>query len=152
MIVELTPTTYFSAVSPDGVLSVVMHYGSTCGPCKGTMPHFEAVAAHFADYGIQKVKFFLFHHWENEYQTFINENNLQTKGVPTFKFFYAGEMIEEKTRSFNNADAIKATIISVVEAIDKTMGGFRLFDESLWVGTVAPSYTLTISKEENDGK
>lgn len=129
MITELTPETYFPTVEIPNRLSVVMHYGATCGPCKGTMPHYEAVADHFNQYAIHKVQFFRFHHWEKDYKQFIEDRNLHTPGVPTFKFFFLGETVEEITRPFNNPDVIKKVILTVVEAVDKTMGGFKLYDE-----------------------
>ena len=127
MIVELTPETYFEYVNSEGPLHVVMHYGSTCGPCKATMPNYEIVDAHFIEYNVTNVKFYKFHHWEQSYKPFIEENKLTTNGVPTFKYFYFGEMLKEDTRSFTqHPDELKQHIMEVVKAIETTMGGFDL--------------------------
>lgn len=120
MIVELTPDNFFTEVKIEGPLHVVMHYGVTCGPCKVTMPHYEVVMAHFEEYKVHNVKFYKFHQWEQSYKPFIEENNLKCGGVPTFKFFYMGEMINESTRSFTDPNELKNMIMDTVKAIEAT--------------------------------
>lgn len=127
MIVELTPETYFEHVKKEGPLHVVMHFGATCGPCKMTMPFYDAVESHFVQHNVTNVKFYWFHHWEETYKQFIDENNLRTSGVPTFKYFYMGDVINEETRSYNNADELKKSIMTVVQGIESTMGSFDLY-------------------------
>jgi thiol-disulfide isomerase/thioredoxin len=129
MIVELTPETYFKEVYRKGPLHVVMHFGATCGPCKMTMPYYDAVEQHFVEYKVTNVKFYWFHQWEPSYKDFIDVNNLKTNGVPTFRYFYDGEIVEEQTRSFNNADELKQSIMGVVRAIETTIlnGEFNLY-------------------------
>ncbi len=121
MIIELTPETYFENVKREGPLHVVMHYGANCGPCKSTVPHYEVVDAHFIEYNVTNVKFYKFHHWEASYKDFIEQNNLQTKGVPTFRYFYMGEVLDEEPRSFGNPDDLKKHIMDVIKAIETTM-------------------------------
>jgi thiol-disulfide isomerase/thioredoxin len=128
MIVDLTPETYFNAVTVEGPLHVVMCYGVTCGPCKITMPHYELVAAHFAEHGVTNVKFYRFHQWQPEYKDFINDNGLQTKGVPTFRYYYMGEVVNEEPRSFNDPNDLKQHITSTMQAIESTMGSFDLYE------------------------
>jgi thiol-disulfide isomerase/thioredoxin len=127
MIIELTPETYFKQVKKEGPLHVVMHYGSNCGPCKMTMPNYEYVQAHFIEHNVTNVKFYKFHHWEESYKQFIEDNNLTTNGVPTFKYFYVGEVVNEETRSFNNPDELKQHIMDTITAIETTMGSFDLY-------------------------
>ena len=127
MVVELTPETYLNEVLRDGALHVIMHYGVTCGPCKRTMPLYEDVAQHFNAYGRgDRVKFYRFHQWEPSYQEFITANNMRGNGVPTFKFYYSGEVMEETTKSFNDPNDIKRMILDVGLAINSTLGGFDL--------------------------
>lgn len=127
MLVELTPETYFDSVTTEGPLHVVMCYGATCGPCKMTMPFYEAVAAHFELHNVTNVKFYRFHQWEQSYREFIDNNNLKTNGVPTFRYYYFGDVLNEEARSYNNADELKASIMEVVSGIEKTMGEFNLY-------------------------
>lgn len=128
MVIELTPETYFQTVKTDvGQMHVVMHYGETCGPCQRTMPFYEAVAQHFIEYNRgDRVKFYKFHQWEVSYKEFIEQHGLKTNGVPTFRFFYAGEVIEDVTASFTDATELKKRIMEVSFAINSTMGGFDL--------------------------
>lgn len=128
MIIELTPSNYFEHVHTHGPLHVVMHYGETCGPCQRTMPLYELVEAHFVLHNVLNVKFHRFHHWEQSYKEFIDQHNLKTNGVPCFKYFYMGEMISEEARAFNVADELKAHIMSNVDAIHTTMGGFNIYE------------------------
>jgi hypothetical protein len=41
-----------------------------------------------------------------------------------------GDFMNQYTRSYNNPDELKKNIIDVIETIEKTMGGFNLYDES----------------------
>jgi thiol-disulfide isomerase/thioredoxin len=121
MIVELTPETFFEHVKTEGPLHVVMHYGATCGPCKMTMPHYERVEQHFMDYNVTNVKFYKFHQWENDYKEFIETNDLKADGVPTFRYFYMGDVVNEEAKSFSNPDDLKRHIMDTVKAIETTM-------------------------------
>lgn len=129
MIIELTPETYFEYINREGPLHVVMHYGSTCGPCKKTMPFYEAVERHFVHHKVNNVKFYLFHQWQLEYKPFIEENNLKVNGVPTFKYFYFGQLITEQTQSFNDADILKQNIMEVIKLIESQFGEFNLYED-----------------------
>jgi hypothetical protein len=126
MIVELTPETYFEHVKQEGPLHVVMHYGATCGPCKRTMPTYSSVEEHFLEYNVTNVKFYRFHQWEHTHKEFINNNNLKVAGVPTFKYFYMGDLMKEDTRSYDDPNELKQNIMEVVAGIESTMGGFDL--------------------------
>lgn len=126
MIVELTPKTFFKHIKTEGPLHVVMHYGVTCGPCKMTMPHYETVDAHFIEHNVTNVKFYRFHQWEEDYKSFIEENDLSVKGVPTFKYFYMGDKLHEVTASYPDPNLIKQEIIEVIKGIEQTIGVFSL--------------------------
>ena len=130
MIIDLTPETFFEHINKEGPLHVVMHYGATCGPCKVTIPNYEILADHFEKHNFTNVKFYKFHHWEPTFKEFIESNNLKTKGVPTFRFYYFGEILHEETKVFTDATQIKDIIVDVVKGIEETMGGFPLYDEN----------------------
>lgn len=121
MIVDLTPENFFEYVTKEGPLHVVMHYGVNCGPCKMTMPHYEVVNAHFLEHNVTNVKFYKFHHWEQSYKEFIEINNLKTNGVPTFRYFYMGDIVNEDTRSFNDPNDLKKHIMDTIKAIEITI-------------------------------
>jgi thiol-disulfide isomerase/thioredoxin len=127
MIVDLTPETFFDSINQEGPLHVVMHYGETCGPCKITMPHYEILEQHFSQYDIKNVKFYRFHHWQPEYKPFIEENNLKTNGVPTFRYYYMGEKLHEVTASYKDPNDMKKVVMEVIEGIEQTMGSFDLY-------------------------
>jgi hypothetical protein len=92
------------------------------------MPHYELLESHFLHYNVTNVKFYKFHHWEQSYKQFIENNKLTTNGVPTFKYFYMGDIINEETRSYNNPDELKGSIMAVVAGIESTMGSFNLHE------------------------
>lgn len=124
MIVELTPENFFAHINKEGPLHVVMHYGDRCGPCKMTMPHYEVLANHFLEHNFTNVKFYKFHQWQMEYKPFIQENELTTKGVPTFRYYYFGEKLHEVTASYNDPNVMKQVIVEVIKGIESTMGEF----------------------------
>lgn len=127
MIIELTPDNFFDNVHKEGPLHVVMHYGVTCGPCKNTMPHYELLVQHFVEYDIKNVKFYKFHHWQEEYKGFIEQNNLKTKGVPTFRYYYMGEKLHEVTESYKDPNDMKKVVMDVIQGIEQTIGSFDLY-------------------------
>ena len=128
MIIQLTPENYFEHINREGPLHVVMHYGASCGPCKMTIPNYEILVNHFEKENFSNIKFYKFHHWEPEFKSFISENNLSTKGVPTFRYYYFGEILHEDTHAYSDANAIKDVIVEVVKGIEATMGGFSLHE------------------------
>lgn len=81
--------------APDNYMRIVMFFGATCGPCKATMPNYEAASDFFQERNAL-VKCFKINSWEPEDQKKYCEDVWQIKGVPTFKTFYKGEMILEK--------------------------------------------------------
>lgn len=128
MIIELTPDTYFENVKKEGPLHVVMHYGATCAPCNNTMPHYEIVEAHFIEHNVTNVKFYRFHQWDTTYRSFIETNNLKTNGVPTFRYFYMGDVIHEVTKVFSDPNELKKEIVDAIQAIETTTKtGFDLY-------------------------
>lgn len=86
---ELQPE---SELQSDDYLHVVMFYGITCGPCKATMPYYEACATFFLGLNA-KMKFHKINAWEPEEQKVYCKDVWDIGGVPTFKIFYKGENI-----------------------------------------------------------
>lgn len=80
----------------DDSMHVVMFYGSTCGPCKATMPHYEKVAEHFINQGIN-IKFHRIDAWNPPEQRDYCKNVWDVTGVPTFKFFNKGLQLLSKS-------------------------------------------------------
>lgn len=128
MIIELTPDTFFEYVYKEGPLHVVMHYGKNCGPCKRTMPLYEILAKHFEENNFTNIKFYTFHQWEPDYKEFIETNNLNTNGVPTFRYYYFKEVLHEVSSGYSDANVIKDVVAEVVKGIENTMGGFELHE------------------------
>lgn len=96
MVTEIGVSEVTEVVSQtDGFLRVLMFYGATCGPCKMTMPHYEKLTEFF-DSKHANILFFKMNAWEpQENFTYCNDVwNLN--GVPNFKAFYNGEVINEK--------------------------------------------------------
>jgi thiol-disulfide isomerase/thioredoxin len=123
MIEELTPENFFEHVTDEGILRVVMLYGSTCGPCKVTMPVYEAMASHFEQYNIPNIKFYKLHFWEKDYKPFFSEHKITASGVPTFKYYFYGDEVMELTRSFVDPNELKRETLNVMETIEKTIQG-----------------------------
>jgi hypothetical protein len=93
------------------------------------MPNYEIVDGHFTEYNVTNVKFYKFHQWQQEYKEFIEQNNLKTNGVPTFRYFYMGDVVNEQTKSFNDPNELKKNIMDTVKAIETTMGQeFNLYE------------------------
>lgn len=126
MITDLTPENYFDVLNEESSLHVIMCYGKNCTPCKVTMPMYEAVAEHFEKYEVDNVKFHRFHQWEPEYKEFVNTNGLKVVGVPTFRFYFMGEIVNENARSYTDATELKKHILEVAQVITDTVGSWRI--------------------------
>ena len=74
---------------------VIMFYGPTCGPCKATMPNYEAVAKFYLEKGVH-IQFFKINAWEPEEQTVYCKETWGIQGVPHFKVFCRSEQVIEK--------------------------------------------------------
>lgn len=104
-------------ISTDDLI-VVMFYGTKCGPCEATMPHYEAVSGKFAE-KTSKIKFYRIHAWDptnNEYcrQTWgIN-------GVPHFKVLFNNSVMVDKQGGGDYATMFKM----VHDGIDETFKQF----------------------------
>ena len=80
----------------DDCMHVVMFYGTTCGPCKATMPHYEDISNHYEKLDM-KIKFHRIDAWTPEEQAEYCKEVWEIQGVPTFKIFYGGHVLHNHT-------------------------------------------------------
>lgn len=93
MVTELTMHDMMQGLpEEDDVMRIVMFYGSTCGPCKNTMPHYETVAQYFTLKN-SPVRFYRINAWEPFEQKEYCEQMWGIEGVPHFKVFLKGNVI-----------------------------------------------------------
>lgn len=96
MVTELTMHDMMqSRNEEDNIMRIVMFYGTTCGPCKRTMPNYETVAEYFT---LKKapVLFYRINAWEPIEQKEYCEQMWAIDGVPHFKAFLKGNVIHTK--------------------------------------------------------
>jgi thiol-disulfide isomerase/thioredoxin len=99
----------------DTDVRVVMFYGSTCGPCKATMPHYESAAEFFESKGA-KIKFLRINAWEPEEQATYCRETWGVAGVPTFKTFFRGQQLQEKVGG-GDESTMKKFFIDIVDEV-----------------------------------
>lgn len=96
MVTEITMHTLMEGQStPDNDVRIVMFYGPMCGPCKATMPHYEAAAEFFVGKGA-RMQCFRINAWEPVEQLAYCKETWGINGVPHFKAFCRGEQLIEK--------------------------------------------------------
>jgi thiol-disulfide isomerase/thioredoxin len=96
MVTEITMNEMVAGLPvPDNDLRVVMFFGTSCGPCQATRPHYEATAKFFVE-KTTRVQFFRINAWEPVEQKVYCEETWGIRGVPHFKIFCRGEQILEK--------------------------------------------------------
>jgi thiol-disulfide isomerase/thioredoxin len=79
----------------DNKIRVLMFFGTNCGPCKATMPHYETVASSFIDGRVQ-IEFLRINAWEPQEQATFCKETYGINGVPNFKVYFRGEQIKER--------------------------------------------------------
>lgn len=96
MVTEITQEQIESkSVFIDGSLCVIMFFGSTCGPCKATIPHYETSALFYKSLGA-KINCYKINAWEPETQAEYCKTVWNVTGVPHFKLFYGDKEIYSK--------------------------------------------------------
>ncbi len=114
MVTEITMQDMMEGQSTsDSDVRVVMFYGPTCGPCKATMPHYEATSEFFTERGA-RIKFFKINAWEPAEQANYCRETWNIEGVPHFKAFCKGEQLIEKVGG-GDEPTMKAFIQEVVD-------------------------------------
>lgn len=104
----------------ENTIRVVMFFGAGCGPCKATMPHYEAVSTMFESLPID-IKFFRINAWEPAEQKQFVEDVYGINGVPHFKVFFKGELLTEKIGG-GDEPALRSFIYSTIEELFKRYG------------------------------
>jgi thiol-disulfide isomerase/thioredoxin len=96
MVIEISMNHMMEA-SPieDEWMRIVMFFGSTCGPCKKTMPHYETIASYFSMKS-SPILFYKINAWEPIEQKEYCEQVWGINGVPHFKAFLLGNVIHTK--------------------------------------------------------
>ena len=103
---------------PDNDMRVVMFFGTTCGPCKATIPHYESLAKLFAE-KTTRIKLFRINAWEPAEQAKYCSETWGVKGVPHFKIFCRGEQILEKVGGGDEATMMKFIHDGIDEAFKR---------------------------------
>lgn len=97
MITEITMQDMQTGLpTPDNDIRIVMFYGPGCGPCKATIPNYEAAASFFKSKGA-RIEFFRINAWEPEEQKVYIAETWGISGVPHFKAFCRGEQIADRS-------------------------------------------------------
>ena len=102
----------------DNNIHVVMFYGTTCGPCKATMPNYEQMAIDFTNMNA-RIKFFTIDAWNPQEQREYCTNVQGIKGVPHFKAFCKEQVIFEKVGGGDLAEMHRMTNEIVDEAFKR---------------------------------
>lgn len=123
MVTEITMAEMQKADTDDGSVRIVMFYGPTCGPCKATMPHYEA-AAHFFETKGAKMQCFKINAWEPQEQFAYCKDTWGVEGVPHFKVFFRGTVIKDKVGG-GDEEGMKAFLVEIVDDV------FNKFQEKI---------------------
>lgn len=123
MVIDITKDDIEQGIISDPtVMHVIMFYGANCGPCKGTMPHYETASESY-NQKTDRIRFYKFHAWQED-QTDYSKEVWGIEGVPHFKLMYKGMAIHEK-RGGGDLDAMMKM---VHEGIDQA---FKVYEERL---------------------
>lgn len=109
---------------PDNAIRIVMFYGATCGPCKATTPHYEAVSNLFESMPIE-IKFFKINAWEPPEQREFVSQVYGVGGVPHFRAFFRGQFLIDKVGG-GDETAMKKFTYDVIDEVFKRYGGKQI--------------------------
>lgn len=104
----------------DNSIRILMCFGSTCGPCKATMPFYEKTAEFYTN-KTARIKFYKINAWEPNDQKEYCYNVLKITGVPHFKVFYNGEEILERSGGGDD-EALKKFVHDAIDEVFKRFG------------------------------
>ena len=120
MVTELTVQDMQSETERDSDIRVVMFYGTTCGPCKHTLPHYHQASDDFASMGA-RIKFFKIYAWAPEEQKEYCAKVHSIAGVPTFKAFVNGNEFFSKSGG-GNLEVMHTMISEIIDEAFKVTG------------------------------
>lgn len=106
--------------NPDADLHVLMFFGPACGPCKATMPHYEAAAKFYIEKGA-RIKFYRINAWEPDEQATFCTDKLGVNGVPTFRTYCNSQQLSEKVGG-GDEDTMKQYISEAIGEAFKRFG------------------------------
>lgn len=96
MVTEITMHNFDDVLkNNESLVKIVMFFGPTCGPCKATMPHYEAATEFFQSMGC-KLECFRINAWEPQDQKEYCNIVWKVQGVPHFKAFFKGNLVTER--------------------------------------------------------
>jgi thiol-disulfide isomerase/thioredoxin len=104
----------------DDNMHVVMFFGSTCGPCKATMPFYEEVAAFYTEKNA-KIKFHRIDAWNPPEQREYCTLTWGVSGVPHFNIFYGGQVLQTRSGG-GDFDALHTFVHEGVTSAFKKFG------------------------------
>ena len=104
----------------DDDMHVVMFYGTTCGPCKATMPHYEATSEFFEERGA-RIKFHRIDAWNPPEQAKYVKEVWKVEGVPNFKAFFRSQVVEEK-KGGGREENLKIFVHNAIDNVYKKFG------------------------------
>jgi len=107
-------------MEPDDIMRVVMFYGARCGPCKATMPNYEAVAEHYTLTNTP-ILFYKINAWEPAEQAQYCRDTWNIKGVPHFKVFCKGNIIMIREGG-GDEPTMKQFIVDCIDEAFKQLG------------------------------
>jgi len=121
MITEITMSDMLSGeTKADDYLRIVMFFGSTCGPCKATMPNYELATEYYSNL-TTNIKFYKINAWEPPEQAEFCKESFSIEGVPHFKAFCRGEQVTEKTGG-GDENTMKEFIKTCIDETFKKFG------------------------------
>jgi thiol-disulfide isomerase/thioredoxin len=120
MVTEITKADIENGViSNPNVMHVIMFYGTTCGPCKGTMPHYEIASDNY-NQKTDRIRFYKIHSWDEAQKEYCKET-WGIEGVPHFKLMLRGMTIHEK-RGGGDLDAMTKMVHEAIDQVFKVHG------------------------------
>lgn len=121
MVTEITQLDMENGLStPDNDVRIVMFFGSSCGPCKATMPNYE-VTSNFYNSKTNRIQFYKINAWEPAEQAKYCSEIWGVQGVPHFKAFCSGQIILEKAGG-GDEPTMKKFIHDVIDEVFKRFG------------------------------
>ena len=101
----------------DDDVRILMFYGPGCGPCKATMPNYEAASNFYLEKGA-RIQFYRINAWEPAEQAEFCKKNWNINGVPTFKAFFRSQEVFEKVGG-GDEPTMKQFVQNVIDEVFK---------------------------------
>lgn len=121
MVTEITMHNFDDVLNAnESSVKIVMFFGATCGPCKATIPHYEAAVEFFQTRGC-KIECFKINAWEPVEQKEFCSTVWKIHGVPHFKAFFKGNLVTERIGG-GDEEFMKSFLHEVVDITFKNFG------------------------------